>query len=165
MYSSAKSKRASWSGAAGETLAFIEGFDTTFVIWQDLPMMFVPQIPILMLTYSNYSLNVLGQEDNLIAPHHWITVISEAYKKQFISNIVLIDLEHSPANGLTKIESDNALMSLLHTQNIDDPIRPFVIKMAIRATWGPAYIRTGVFDRALLWRPSCVGYDTWALHR
>lgn len=58
-FSSKKSTRVTRSSMAGDTLAFVDAFDSAFVIKHDLDQMLGVNVPLMMLTGSEQLLQVL----------------------------------------------------------------------------------------------------------
>jgi hypothetical protein len=129
-FSSHKSKRVTRSTMAAETLAFVDAFDNAFILRHELSRMMGTNIPILMMTDSRALFDVITRaryttERRLMVD---IAAAREAYKERTMSNIGLIRSEFNPADGLTKVSPNDALLKLLTTSSIDHPIEQFVVE-------------------------------------
>lgn len=129
-FSSHKSHRVARSSMAAETLAFVDGFDNAFLIKHDLERILARHIPLLMMTDSKALFDVLTRARYTTERRLMVDIASarEAYAENLISNVGLIRSEHNPADGLTKIDSNDALSRLLRRHRLDHPVEQYVIR-------------------------------------
>jgi uncharacterized protein YjgD (DUF1641 family) len=100
-----KSRRVVRSSTAGETLAFSEAFDASFILRCDLSKILNRHIPLLMLTDSESLFKTLTKaryttERRLLVD---ISAARQAYHAKDISIIGLIASRFNAADGMTKI--------------------------------------------------------------
>jgi hypothetical protein len=57
-----------------------------------------------------------------------IAAAREAYHDHVISNVGLIKSQYNPADGLTKVGCNDALLKLLRTHRLDHPIEQFILR-------------------------------------
>jgi hypothetical protein len=134
-FKSQKSRRVVRYSTAGETLAFAEAFDASFILRHDLSKILNRHIPLLMLTDSESLFKTLTKaryttERRLLVD---IAAARQAYHAKDISNIGLIASRYNAADGLTKIGSNPALYKILTTATIEHPIEQWVIEADTRA--------------------------------
>ena len=129
-YSSTKANRVTRSSMAGETIAFTTGFDHAFLIKHDLQRLLGIHIPLYIFIDSKALFDVFTKFKHTCEHRLMIDIESarEAYKEYEIENIGLIKSEYNPADSLTKINGNGALMKLLITHKIDHPVEQYVIR-------------------------------------
>ena len=111
---------------SNETLAF----DSAFMIKYDLERALSQRIPLLMLTYSQALFGVLIRAkyttENLLIIE--AAAAREAYNANKIDNTNIIKSEHNLADGLTKVEPDDALNTLMKTHKLAHPVEQYIIE-------------------------------------
>jgi hypothetical protein len=129
-YQSSKSRRVARSSMASETLAFSHGFDSAFLLRHDLERVLGQTIPMVMFTDSKALFDILTRNKSSTERRLMVDVAAarEAYHDFVISNVGLIKSEHNPADGLTKVGCNDALLSLLRTHRITHPVQQYVLR-------------------------------------
>ena len=114
---------------AAETLAFVDGFDNAYLIRHDLERMLGRDIPLLMLTDCKLLFDALTRARYTTERRLMVDIASarEAYLDRTISNVGLIRSEFNPADGLTKVPENQALLRLIKTHIIDHPVEQYII--------------------------------------
>lgn len=128
-FASRKSRRVARSSMAAETLAFVDGFDNAYLIRHDLERMLGRDIPLLMLTDCKLLFDALTRARYTTERRLMVDIASarEAYLDRTISNVGLIRSEFNPADGLTKVPENQALLRLIKTHIIDHPVEQYII--------------------------------------
>ena len=113
---------------AAETLAFTDGFDNAFLIKHDMQCMLGREIPLLMDTDSKILFDVLTR--HISTTEKWIladiAATREPYENHVISNVALIRSDYNPADGLTKVQPNSALIHVMETNKLDHPIEQYI---------------------------------------
>jgi hypothetical protein len=115
---------------ASETLAFAQGFESAFLIRHDLENLLGKTIPLIILTDSNALFDILTRNKSSTERRLMVDVaaVREAYHDLTISNVGLINSIHNPADGMTKVGCNQALLKLLTTHHIDHPIEQYILR-------------------------------------
>jgi hypothetical protein len=129
-YAGKKSRRVVRSILGGEMMAFAEGFDRAFTVQHELSTMLSQRIPISMLTDSKGLFDVLvksssTQERRLMID---IAAAKQACDTKEKSDMGFIRSTHNLADGLTKLESCQALLDAMHTGRFVHPVEQWVIR-------------------------------------
>ena len=115
---------------AGETLAFMAGYDSAYLLRHDLQNMLCVKIPLIMMTDSKQVFDVLTRvkyttEKQLMVD---IAAAREAYDENIISNFGLIRSEFNLADSMTKIGSHSALLTVMQDCHLKHPVEQFIIR-------------------------------------
>ena len=134
-YSSRKPRRIARSTTAAEALAFAAGFDNAFALHHDLQCILHCVLPLVMVTDSEILFNIITRRRITAEKRLMIDLLAarQAFDDRVITNIVLIESGHNPADSLTKIKGNNALLKLLKTSKIDHPLKQFITEPIIAA--------------------------------
>lgn len=129
-YSSKKARRVVRSIMAGEVYAFADAFDAAFIIKHDLEFIYRQHLPLLMLTDSKQTFDVVTRASHTTERRLMIDVAAarEAYKRNEISNVGLVKSEHNVADGLTKPGPCAALEAVLRTGRDTNPVQQWIIR-------------------------------------
>jgi hypothetical protein len=129
-YSSHKSKRVTRSTMAAETLAFVDAFDNAYILRHELSRMVGRDLPLLMMIDSRTLFDVTTRSHYTTERRLMIGIAAacEAYNDRTMCNIGLIRSEFNPADGLTKVSPNDALLKLLTRYKIDHPIEQFIVE-------------------------------------
>jgi hypothetical protein len=128
-YKSDKSKRVTRSSFAGECFAFADGFDRGPILKHELERMTGNCIPLMLFTDSKTLFDVITRARYTTETRLMIDISAsrEAFNERLISNIGLIKSEFNPADSLTKIGSNGAMLTLLRSGKIEHPIEQIII--------------------------------------
>ena len=120
-YSSYKSKRVVRSVLGGETHAFADGFDTSYLMCHDLSTVMGKKMELTMVTDSMSLFKVIVNASTTTEKRLMIDIRAarEAYEKHEIEHLGWVKSERNIADGLTKLGRCNALEELLNTGRID----------------------------------------------
>eukprot|EP00180_Rhodochaete_pulchella_P000372 Plantae.Rhodophyta-Rhodochaete_pulchella.ctg12617.p2 GENE.Plantae.Rhodophyta-Rhodochaete_pulchella.ctg12617~~Plantae.Rhodophyta-Rhodochaete_pulchella.ctg12617.p2 ORF type:complete len:137 (-),score=21.90 Plantae.Rhodophyta-Rhodochaete_pulchella.ctg12617:1933-2343(-) len=106
---------------AGETYAFADGFDSSFMIRYDLELILKQEIPLTMLTDSKQVFDVITKASHPTERRLLIDIAAarEVYNRNEISNVGLVSSKDNLADGLTKPGLFEILVLVMRT-GLDD---------------------------------------------
>jgi hypothetical protein len=115
---------------AAETLAFVDAFDNAYILRHELSRMVGRDLPLLMMIDSRALFDVTTRSRYTTERRLMIGIAAacEAYNDRTMCNIGLIRSEFNPADGLTKVSPNDALLKLLTRNKIDHPIEQFIVE-------------------------------------
>lgn len=131
-FSSQKSKHVAISSTSAETLTLFHGSDTAFLLQHNLEAILNQDIPTLMLVDSEQLFKTFTRAKKTTERRLMVDIAAarEAYHHSVISNIAPILSDYNPADGLTKVALNGALMRSLSINLVDYPILHYVIETA-----------------------------------
>lgn len=119
---------------AGETLAFPDALDNSFMVKHELQRMLGNNVPLLMLTDSKILFDVITGNRYITENRLKIdfTPKRQAYNSGHIANIGLIKRDYNAADALTKVGPNAALKPLLVNGFVQHPIEQNIAASHIR---------------------------------
>ena len=131
-YSSRKSRRVARSTTTGEGLAFGAGFDAAYALRQDLLKLTGRDPPLLMLTDSKILFDIITRRKTTTEKRLMVdlTIARRAYAAREISNIALVSGDDNPADPLTKLKPNKALLKLLVSGHVNHAIKQYIVEPA-----------------------------------
>lgn len=112
------------SSIAGETLALADAFDNLFMVKYELQRMLGNDVPLLMLTDSKISFDIITRnryttETRLMID---VAVLRQAYNSGHIANNWLIKQDYNATDALIKVGPNTALNPLLFRGFVQHPV-------------------------------------------
>lgn len=131
-FSYRKSRRLATHKTTAEGIAIGTGFGASFAIQTDLSMALQAKIPIMMITDSRILFDIITRrrtstEKRLIID---LKIPREAYAAREIRKIAFIAREDNPADSLTKLKSNKALIQLIRDGRIQHKITQYIFEPA-----------------------------------
>lgn len=129
-YRSCKAWRVCRSAMASETLAFTEGFDSSFAIRSQLSLILGRHIPLVMLTDSKSLFDIMTTQKRTTEARLMIDVFvaRQSYHRGEIDNIGLIRSEYNLADDLTKLSGNGALFRALMLGRVTHPVEDYILR-------------------------------------
>ena len=129
-FASYKCKRVVRSVLAGETYAFVDGFDMAYTLRHDLRNIISKDIPLTLVTDSESLFKVIVKSTTTTERRLMIDVkvAREAYARHDISDVGWLRSHNNPADGLTKIGKCTSLTRLLDTGVLQLEVEQWVIR-------------------------------------
>ena len=124
-YRSYKCRRKTRSALASECHALADTFDCSYLLEYDIEQLLQPRAPIQMFTDSKSLFDVIVRtsitsERTLMID---ISPTREAYERNEIADIGLIESEHNLADCMTKTRAPKLMLHVLSTQKLNHPIK------------------------------------------
>eukprot|EP00171_Calliarthron_tuberculosum_P023435 IDg23435t1 len=129
-YSSRKSRRIVRSIMAGETYAFTDAFDQSYIIKWDLEKILYMNIPLRMFTDSKQLFDVITKASHPTEKRLMIDIASvrEAYDEFEISNVGLVSGASNPADALTKPNFSSTLLNIMTDSKDNTPVLQWIFR-------------------------------------
>lgn len=127
-YSSRKSRRVVRSIMGGEVHSFMDAFDTAFITRNDLETILGVRIKIVMLTDSKQLFDAVTCGRRTAERRLGIDVAAarQSYRAYEIGSIGFVRGSVNPADGLTKVDSNGALMRIIETGMDTTPVQQWI---------------------------------------
>jgi hypothetical protein len=128
-WSSHKARRVTRSSMASEVLAFTDGLDAGYILKMELERMLGSPMPLLMLTDSQALFDVISKNLRTTERRLELDILAarKAYAAREMNNILLIDSSVNPADGLTKLKPNDALILLMRCHRVCHPVKQFIV--------------------------------------
>lgn len=129
-FRSCKAWRVCRSAMAAETLAFVEGFDTSFTLRAQVRQLLGRDLPLIMLTDSQSLFRILTSHKRTTEGRLMIDLfaVRQSYRRGEIDNVGLIRSEYNIADDLTKLKGNGALFRAMLTNRLLHPVEDFIIR-------------------------------------
>ncbi len=120
------------STTTGEGLAFGAGFDAAYALRQDLVKLTERDPPLLMLTDSKILFDIITRRKTTTEKRLMLdlTIARRAFAAREISNIALVSGDDNPADPLTKLKPNKALLKLLVSGHVNHAIKQYIVEPA-----------------------------------